>query len=76
MIQFYLIYPHLARKTVGNAGKIRNPVFTGLYRWYFYHFVPSPGFGWNTIQDTILRWNEVFQVMSIPMTESLFSPAH
>ena len=29
--------------------------------------VPSPGFGWNTIQDTILRWNEVFRTIGIPV---------
>jgi hypothetical protein len=28
--------------------------------------VPSPGFSWNTIQNTILRWNEIFQTVSIP----------
>lgn len=29
--------------------------------------VRSPGFSWNTIQDTILRWNGIFQVISIPL---------
>lgn len=28
--------------------------------------VPSPGFGWNSIQNTILRWNEIFQTISRP----------
>jgi hypothetical protein len=30
------------------------------------NYVRALGFSWNTIQDTILRWNEVFQMMSIP----------
>jgi site-specific DNA recombinase len=29
--------------------------------------VPSSGFSWNTIQDTILRWNGIFQTISIPV---------
>jgi len=29
--------------------------------------VRALGFSWNTIQDTILRWNEVFQTVSIPI---------
>lgn len=28
--------------------------------------VPSSGFSWNTIQDIILRWIDVFQTVSIP----------
>jgi DNA invertase Pin-like site-specific DNA recombinase len=28
--------------------------------------VRSPGFSWNTIQDTILRWNGIFQMISVP----------
>jgi DNA invertase Pin-like site-specific DNA recombinase len=30
------------------------------------HLVPSPGFSWNTIQNTILRWNEVFRTIRFP----------
>jgi DNA invertase Pin-like site-specific DNA recombinase len=29
--------------------------------------VRSSGFSWNTIQDTIRRWNEVFQLISLPV---------
>jgi len=29
--------------------------------------VRSPGFSWNTIEDTILRWNGIFQVISVPV---------
>jgi hypothetical protein len=35
-------------------------------------FVRVPGFSWNTIQNTILRWNELMRALEIPLKQQIF----